>query len=1314
MEQDDILQYAPVNTISGQTSFSPIQGQEDDDDDTLNYAPVNTKTSQEPPKIQTTPPEETILKANPKDPEEATISSIESMYNGRHEEVNALKEKLWKEFLQKEPETDTEIAWQTANKVVDDAIRENSVGAVLGYRYRDYAQEIFTAIPEGAAKAVGETAQFFEETGEAIEDYFNLGRVVFKDNPDSYLPVIEYWNRERVRKAGLKDSIIGATEYVSETVEEAIPDTETVVGGFVEGMAQFATSFALTRRATGIGGIKGGFINGAIADATAFDPYEANISSMYEQFPWMKNAVTEALAIDEDDAAFKNRLRNAGEGFIIGGALEGAAKAYRYIRGHNKAKAELALEGEVKEETLQEMDNAVSDLESWEESLRKEAEEFKAGKSKSSQVESSKPDEEMVKKERVAWRKKYDINRAKANTEIEAQEQKERASARARISQEVSAQLILEFEEGLKESGMQTTKISRMVDGKLEIDPELARKVSKEKLEQVSSAKKRTIQEVVLGRGEDSIDISDAVNLSMSEGEMFSAVLKPEKFDAIVAVAADLRDKEQALGMGIWDDNNKVIDNLFNLTVQNELIGGQELLDTLAKYGLSFEDYVMTVVGSASEAGRALNQLSQIKRARPFTQREAYKQKKLLESQDRIRDTMMRIENIRRGMMVSQLATAQRNLLSGVIRAPMEGIGKIMDNALMEFENGGVSAFGKSFIPYTGKAWQGSFRHMRLMFTNPRAAKEYTQLIMNQPELIDNLDRFYNQMADLQKKMGRGNAKSTAGKVVDFAISRGEDVSAILNTPNRWQEFMLRNGMFLADVERLVKRDWGTDLIEAINEGKIRDIMTDASSVKPEGARSFIDIADEAMYNALDLTYANEPDFKLFRQLNTFIVRNGLTTVLPFPRFMFKSMELLAQYGAGSLIPVTRFVGKAFQSDNNIRQLIAESNGIKAEQVTDEMIKRERRAFTRKERDMIGKNLQGAMLIGAAYLYRTSENAPEDYTKLNADDGYVIDSTPLFPLRPVLLIGELLKQSNKGRNTFDNWIENNTNELVEVLTGTNFRTGPSGYILNDIVSNVFAGNPINETTVKNAGAALGNYFSTFLVPYAQVLDAARVTGFMNNEYLDNAEEPTLNRKATFIDNFERPFRQRYSFEQDLPSREFVLSETSERQRVAWKLFGGLNFYQADPEYAAYLKGKGYNEFKISAYSKSPTQKRVMNRHLREWLKTYVPKLQNKEEQLRNRWEFMDEKEKGGRTFDDYFDAVVMRKFEEDLIEKKNKFRKISMAELEDETKVYLGFNKLPKKVRRRAQVLWETQNGPADLNDIDTVREITLYGNQIR
>ena len=55
------------------------------------------------------------------------------------------------------------------------------------------------------------------------------------------------------------------------------------------------------------------------------------------------------------------------------------------------------------------------------------------------------------------------------------------------------------------------------------------------------------------------------------------------------------------------------------------------------------------------------------------------------------------------------------------------------------------------------------------------------------------------------------------------------------------------------------QRDWGIDLVETLNQGKIRDVMTDASSVRPEGSRSIIDIADEAMYNALDLTYANAP-----------------------------------------------------------------------------------------------------------------------------------------------------------------------------------------------------------------------------------------------------------------------------------------------------------------------------------------------------------------------------------------------------------------------------------------------------------------------
>ena len=195
------------------------------------------------------------------------------------------------------------------------------------------------------------------------------------------------------------------------------------------------------------------------------------------------------------------------------------------------------------------------------------------------------PDTEVVKKERVAWRKKYDISRAKANTEIELEEQKSRADGTARRNRFIAEALIEEFENGLQRDGMKNVKISKEVNGKLEIDPTLARVVSKERLEKLTSVKQKSFRDVLFGVGENSLEVSDAVNLSMSEGEMFSAVLKPEKFDALVSVAADLRDMSKSKGLGLWNDQNKVIDNLFNLTVEREMIGGQELLDVLSKYG---------------------------------------------------------------------------------------------------------------------------------------------------------------------------------------------------------------------------------------------------------------------------------------------------------------------------------------------------------------------------------------------------------------------------------------------------------------------------------------------------------------------------------------------------------------------------------------------------------------------------------------------------------------------------------------------------------------------------------------------------------
>lgn len=1153
---------------------------------------------------------------------------------------------------------------------------------------------------EGAAKAVGEVAQTFDEFGSYLQDVTGVGGFQIGFDPEQNDKfVFRYLNAKEWRDQDIKDTIIGAVENAAEATQEAIPDAATVTGALVEGVSQFATGFVLARKATGFGGITGTMANAAIADATAFDPYEQNISAMLQENAWMRNSFTEALATDEDDSAFKNRLRNAGEGFIVGGTLELAGAMYKAARATRKAKDEFITAGSVSDSSAKEFDTAVDELESMEAKLKQEAEDFKAGKIDKL---SSEPSQEVFNKARETYKKKYDIKAARANSAIEAAEQKELSFNVASQNQDLARALIEQFEGKLFTDEMKNFKISREKNGKIEIDPELARAASKEKTTKLTSVKSKGLEDYVFGKSE--VDVDEAINLATSENEMFSAMLKPEKFDAIVSIAAKYRDQFGSE----WDKaGDTVIDKLFNLTVNKELIGGDELITDLNKYGLSFEDYIMTVVSSASEAGRTLQKLSQIKRQRPLNSKEELKMKELMEQQDTIRKTFMRVENIRRGMMVSQIATASRNLQSTLIRAPLETLGNVMDDSLVAFTEGGFGGFARTFS--SRETWRRSFNHMNLIFKNPVAAKQYSELFFEQPELLDRADSFYNQLADMQVRMGRGEAKTNAGKVVDSVLSLGEDASALLNTPNRWQEYMTRNAMFLGTLERLVKREWDIDLIEAVNDGKIRDIMNDAGTVRPEGARSFVDIADEAIYDAMDLTYAAKPQLKVFNDLNNLIVRNGLTVAIPFPRFMFKSMELLGKYGAGASIPVTKMVIRAAQlkAGKKVTEIVD------GKEVDRLMTGSDVRSFSRGERDAIGKNMQGLALLGAGIWYRSLEDSPEDYYMMNADEGFTFDTSAIFPLRPALLLGEMIKQHKQG--TFERFMERNPKEILEVFTGQNFRAGPTGFILDDMMNSVFGTSEVSADTFRQGGGALGNYVGTFLVPYGQLIDSARAGGLANNEYKDQAPEPSLDKAEVLLDNFERPIKSRYYTANDKPNREMVLQEDMERKRMGAKVLAGINFKAADPEYASFLKRQGYTEFYLGSNSKSPSQRRSENAYIRQALKSITPVLQELEGNFREEWSGMSQAEKGGITFEQAFDSRYLSGksgFESQLRRIKTNLRKKTDAELDTEVKTYIDFNKLPRAVKRRAKVEWTLQNDGRvpDMSDIETVQEITRYG----
>ena len=97
---------------------------------------------------------------------------------------------------------------------------------------------------------------------------------------------------------------------------------------------------------------------------------------------------------------------------------------------------------------------------------------------------------------------------------------------------------------------------------------------------------------------------------------------------------------------------------------------------------------------------------------------------------------------------------------------------------------------------------------------------------------------------------------------------------------------------------------------QQLKNNNIRKLIGDSPEFKPKGKLSFAEMMEQSTRKALDVTYAKEPETAVFRSASRFIVNNGLTVVIPFPRFMFSTMELMGNYAAGASIPLTRFIAR--------------------------------------------------------------------------------------------------------------------------------------------------------------------------------------------------------------------------------------------------------------------------------------------------------------------------------------------------------------------------------------------------------------------
>lgn len=866
---------------------------------------------------------------------------------------------------------------------------------------------------------------------------------------------------------------------------------------------------------------------------------------------------------------------------------------------------------------------------------------------------------------------------------------REEAKAKALENREIYQGFIDEFEDNtgfivsdVAEDGTKTLNLSKAQDAGRQVSEDLY----DEQQQQLLNVSRGTMSE----RGKRIEGLEEAsvnAEIAVTEVDKFvSPIMVPEKLDALVAIASDLKKAAPEK----WDKKLTVSENLFKLTVEKDILENDTLVNSLVKYNLSFDDYVLGVLGSGSDAGRVLNRFSQIARARPITLARKRANDATMEAQKDIHKAFLRVENIRRGGLVSQIATASRNLTSAGIRAPAEGLANIMDTALYnmskQYEKKGVlsgaTSFATTFID--GGHWADSFRHLKYMFAEPIRTKQFTDYVLKRPELAEEFNKMFDNINEIQRSMGKGK-----GGAVDTVLSAGETFVDVLNTPNRLQEYAIRRGAFLSELERLTKREYGIDLFDTLGDGKIKALLNSDPSLVKKGSPSFNELIARSTERALDMTYAKQPDIGVFREATSFITRNGLTTVVPFPRFMFNSLELIGQMSGGAFLTAGQKVYGLMTKNADLRRL------------------------TEKDRQRITRNMLGVAGAYAAYQYRTEPTSPEDYKEIGFDDKANIDVTPQFPLRQFLWVGEFAKRMQDG--TLTDWLD--MREAKDTFLGINFRSGVGNSLFEEIAGIIEVNDLRGREDAANLlGDALGNYFSTWLVPAAQIMDAQRAMGYRELQYRETRQDPDLTFWNTFVNAVKHPIRARGFDTIHAPSTEsekYQIKEdifkNKERISPSGKFFFGLNFVGKDNKYEAYVIDRGLQPWELGSTSDVPSVRNTENKLIREQFPELLDIIMKQEKLLRQ--EYRSNPEVFAEKEDTYVNREVNELIRAAASGIKSNIKDVALSSTSAYNRSQLAFRKLSRNDQERAISRFYRKKGyhanPANEQDL---QDLVLYG----
>jgi hypothetical protein len=380
---------------------------------------------------------------------------------------------------------------------------------------------------------------------------------------------------------------------------------------------------------------------------------------------------------------------------------------------------------------------------------------------------------------------------------------------------------------------------------------------------------------------------SGTVPVSATPGEIVDPRVKIERAREVHGAAVeDVAKTADALAQAnINNPGRKLYLRVAEILRRGE-INSDDLVNVLQKNGMSMEQFVNEYAGTIRDAGRQLQLMSALRRRLNVMARADPDLQKALDFlgtepttwTDRVADTWVKIDDVRRASLVTQLGTTARNVITQSGRYGLD----VIDRSYQELLGGAPVDSAKVF----GRGIASFFRAAK-----PSTMREIANVMDSDPLSAARLLR------------------SGAGEV-----TLGAKYTRAINILNRGQEQFFQRAGFDQSLRTQLEAA-GIDVADALkNPAKI-----------PSG------MIEKATEDALEITFAAPATGRLGREFmkgwGALPFRVLSTQVLPFPRFFVNGYKFLTDFSpAGYVKLMGPEAARALQDPARAQQILSRAH----------------------------------------------------------------------------------------------------------------------------------------------------------------------------------------------------------------------------------------------------------------------------------------------------------------------------------------------------------------------------------------------------